>query len=99
MRPSSPDFDAPILVTRLDQGEQDHAPNQVRLLDRREAATGLRHLEREYRNRLAVLRDGAGLIPIATTITPMNWRARFTPTCPMAPATEIVWHARGPLGL
>ena len=92
VRPSSPDFDAPILVTRLDQNKITRRTR--RLLDRREAATGLRHLEREYRNRLAVLRDGAGLIPIANDHHADELASALHTDMPwMAPATEIVWHA------
>lgn len=82
----------PILVNRLDQNRITRRTR--RLLDRREAATGMRHLEREDRNRLAVLRDGAGLIPIANDHHADELASALHTDMPwMAPATEIVCNA------
>ena len=63
-----------------------------RLLELREAASGLSHLRRDDRERLDVLRDGARLIRIPSEHRADELAAALHAEMPwMAPATEIVW--------
>ncbi|MFH5774398.1 AAA family ATPase [Paracoccus sp. NGMCC 1.201697] len=65
-----------------------------RLLELREAASGLSHLKRDDRERLEVLRDGARLIKIPSEHRADELAAALHSEMPwMAPATEMVWHA------
>ena len=65
-----------------------------RLLERREAASGLSHPKRDDRERLEVLRDGAQLIRIAKEQRADELVAGLHAEMPwMASATEIVWQA------
>lgn len=65
-----------------------------RLLDLREAASGLSHLKRDDRERLDVLRNGARLIHIPSEHRADEMAAALHAEMPwMASATEIVWHA------
>lgn len=64
------------------------------LIERRKAASGMGHLTREHRERLAVLRDGVRLAAIATEHRADELAAELHGEMPwMAPATEAVWHA------
>ena len=64
------------------------------LLERRKAASGIGHLTREQRERLAVLRDGVRLAAITTEHKADELAAELHGEMPwMAPATEAVWHA------
>ena len=78
----------------------------ARLLEKREAASGLGHLKSEERERLGILRDGVRLVTIASEHRADEIAAELHAEMPwMAPATEIVWQAmrrsvlRGDAGL
>ncbi|WP_272833841.1 hypothetical protein [Paracoccus fistulariae] len=65
-----------------------------RILERREAASGLRHLKSEDRERLQALRGGVTLIRIPNEHRADELAAELHAEMPwMAPATEIVWQA------
>lgn len=65
-----------------------------RLLERREAVSGMGHLKREDRERLGVLREDVTLIAITSEHWADELAASLHAEMPwMAPATEIVWQA------
>ncbi|MBY6142134.1 AAA family ATPase [Leisingera daeponensis] len=64
------------------------------LIERRKAASGMGHLTREHRDRLAVLRDGVRLVAITTEHQADELAAELHGEMPwMASATETVWQA------
>lgn len=65
-----------------------------RLLDRRNAASGLSHLKREDRERIEVLKHGVQLVRIQTEHRADEIAAALHAEAPwMVPATEVVWQA------
>ena len=77
-------------LTQLEQGKISRRAS--RLLELREAATGLNHLRRDDRDRLEVLREGARLIQLPSTHRADELAAPLHAEMPwMATATEIVW--------
>ncbi|AGT07404.1 AAA family ATPase [Paracoccus aminophilus] len=65
-----------------------------RLLDRRNAASGLSHLKREDRERIEVLKHGVQLVCIPTEHRADEIAAALHAEAPwMAPAAEVVWQA------
>lgn len=84
---------API-ITLADADCRKIARRAKRLIERREAASGLAHLRKEDRDRLAALRDGVNLIRLPSEHRADEIAAELHAEYPwMAPATEIVWHA------
>lgn len=65
-----------------------------RYLERRDAATGLAHLQDDDRDRLAALRDGAWITRLGTEHEADVIASALHEDMPwMGPATERVWHA------
>ncbi|MBD9529767.1 AAA family ATPase [Paracoccus sp. PAR01] len=89
------DEHAPSLPLTLNDCDRRRISRRAkRLLELREAASGLSHLRRDDRERLEVLRDGARLIQIPSEHRADELAAAVHAEMPwMAPVTEIVWQA------
>ncbi|MBD9529694.1 AAA family ATPase [Paracoccus sp. PAR01] len=89
------DEHTPCLPIALSDRERRKISRRARrLLELREAASGLSHLRRDDRDRLEALRDGARLIRIPSEHRADELAAALHAEMPwMAPATEIVWQA------
>ena len=91
-RPTGPKVD--IIIKLADADYRKIGRRAKRLAERREAASGLAHLRKEDRDRLAALRDGVELIRLPSEHRADEIAAELHAEYPwMAPATEIVWHA------
>jgi hypothetical protein len=85
-------FQLPDLLSDHDDGRIQRRAH--RLMERREAATGLSHLKKEDRARLEILRDGVRLIAIASEHRADELAAQLHAEMPwMAAVNEVVWHA------
>lgn len=91
-RPTDPEVD--IIIKLEDADCRKITRRAKRLIERREAASGLAHLRKEDRDRLAALRDGVNLIRLPSEHRADEIAAEVHADYPwLAPATEVVWHA------
>lgn len=91
-RPTGPEVD---MIIKLEDADCRKITRRAkRLIERREAASGLAHLRKEDRDRLAALRDGVNLIRLPSEHRADEIAAEVHADYPwLAPATEVVWHA------
>lgn len=87
------DFDG--VIDRINEADRTRIRRRAaRIVERREAASGLTHLRREDRERLQVLKDGARLVGIRSEHHADELAAILHAEMPwMSPATLEVWQA------